>query len=459
MRPMILARFVIYSSLLTIWVSSSVLQAGASSSDPKTLEIPSVDTKQIEASNDLKKPVWLSEASVAVKESYDSNVFLTNADKANFPKIANVDSWVTSITPKVAVNFASLVTSDKNDKGVEQLSLSYAPEVVRYFEAATENYEAHRIATQVKGTVDSFSYNFNNQVNVINGNRNTPQYNQVSCWATSAVRERRDQLQEKGDLVLRNDWDQWFVRGVGSATYYDLNTYLYNPAIAQYSGWQNYCDRYDVNGGIDFGYKITPDFAVTLGYRHGHQDQSPFEWSPANTTNDYDRPMAGVEGKPLKWLSIQLQAGPDFHQYDTATTPVGHASELTRFFCDGTISAAITSRDTLSARVKQWQWVSSVGQQSYEDKLFAFTYKHQWFKKLSTAVGYSIQGATYDAPLVRSDWQYIYSLGVQYDVNEYFSITSDYSYTRGENDSDIVNLAPGREYSRHLVAFGLKTAF
>jgi hypothetical protein len=441
----------------SLWAGQEV-QTPSDPKDTKQLEVASVDAKQIEATDVAKKPAWLTDVSVSVKETYDSNVFLTNADRAGLPPVANVSSWVTSVTPKVGFDFAPLINDPvASNKSIEVLSLAYAPEVVRYHDAATENYEAHRITTQIKGKADSFSYNFDNLLSFVEGNRDTPQYNQVNCWATTAVRERRDQMQDKGKLILRNDWEQWFVRGTGSVTYYDLNTYQVNNNLPQYAGWQDYVDRYDTNGGLDFGYKITKDFAVTLGYRRGHQYQQAFSWSSVSNTNDYDRALAGFEGKPLKWLKVEFQGGPDFHSYGD-TIAAGHQNDLTRAYLEGAVSAEVTSRDTLGFRMKQWQWVSSTGTASYEDKTFDFSYKRKLADKLTGSLGYLIQGAVYDAPTVRNDWQYTYTAGLKYDLNEHLSFTGDYSFIQGVDDS-YLNIAPGREYDRHLVTLGMRAAF
>lgn len=457
-----LAKAVLVLVLASTCVGRAGQEVKTAAADPKQIEAPVADAKQIKVSDDLKKPAWLTELSVTTKEVYDSNVFGADVNRtAAFPKIANVSSWMTSVTPKVAINFASMLNPDKGDKSVETLSLSYAPEVVRYYEAASENYEAHRVGTQFKGKLDSFSYSLDNAFVYIDGNENSPQYNTVSAYGSAIARERRDQMQERGKLVLRNDWDNWFVRGVANTTYYDLNTKTYNnSATSAHPGWQNWVDRYDVNGGIDFGYKVTKDFAATLGYRYGHQYQQNFNWAAgaATNTNDYNRVLAGVEGKPVKWLKIEVQGGPSFHSYDTNVTQVSHASDITQFFCEGNAVAEITSIDSLILSVKQWQWVSSTGVSSYEDKTYGAVYKRKWLKEFSTSAGILIQNSNYDAPTVRTDWLYTYSFGAQYALNEHLSFSADYSYSRGENGVD-ESSANGREFERNLVTLGVKAQF
>ena len=460
------SRSLVKAVLVLILATAGAVLAGqevkTGAVDPKQIEAPVADAKQIKVSDDLKKPAWLTELSVTTREVYDSNVFGTDVNRtAAFPKIANVSSWMTAVTPKVAVNFAPLLGADKDDKSVETLALSYAPEVVRYYDAATENYEAHRVGTQIKGKLDSFSYNLDSAFVYIDGNENSPQYSTASAYGTAIARERRDQMQERGKLVLRNDWEAWFVRGVANTTYYDLNTKTYdNSATSAHPGWQNWVDRYDVNGGIDIGYKITKDFAATLGYRYGHQYQQNFNWSagaPSNT-NDYNRVLGGFEGKPVKWLKVEVQGGPSFHSYDQNLAQPGHDNDITQFFCEGTAVAEITSVDSLALTVKQWQWVSSTGVSSYEDKTYGAVYKRKWLKEFSTTAGILIQNSNYDAPTIRTDWLYTYSFGAKYDLNEYLSFMADYSYSRGENGVD-ESTANGREFERNLVTLGVKAQF
>lgn len=430
--------------------------------DPKQIEAPLADAKQIQASDDMKKPAWLSELSLTTKEVYDSNVFGADVNRsAAFPKIANVSSWMTSVTPKIAINFVPLIDPSDGDKSVEALTVSYAPEVVRYYDAASENYEAHRIGTTFKGKVDSFSYSLDNSFMYLDGNKTSPQYATASAYGTAIARERRSQMQERGKLVLRNDWDQWFVRGVGTTCYYDLNTEHYdNSATSSRPGWQNWVDRFDVNYGIDVGYKVTQDFAATLGYRRGHQFQEHFNWAAgrASNDNDYDRVVAGVEGKPVKWLKIELQAGPSFHYYDNTLMATGHAQEIDQLYIDGNATIQITADDSIVLGVKQWQWVSSTGVASYEDKTYGATYKHKWTKEFSTTAGVLVQDSHYNAPTTRDDWLYTYSCGAAYAFNEHFTLTADYSYSRGENAMDDPS-ANGREFERNIVTLGVKAAF
>jgi hypothetical protein len=55
-------------------------------------------------------------------------------------------------------------------------------------------------------------------------------------------------------------------------------------AQALYEGYLNYIKRSHINGGLDLGYEVTPDVALTLGFRYGSQHQLP---STKAITSDY----------------------------------------------------------------------------------------------------------------------------------------------------------------------------
>lgn len=65
------------------------------------------------------------------------------------------------------------------------------------------------------------------------------------------------------------DIGKFFIRPAATLIYYDLQT-----VHVDVKGYQYYADRYDVNGGADFGHMLLPEFAAFLGYRYGYQYRS-----------------------------------------------------------------------------------------------------------------------------------------------------------------------------------------
>jgi hypothetical protein len=283
----------------------------------------------------LQKPAWLTDCSLGVKESYDNNVFLSGVDSKYLPASYSVPagsvaalkdewSWITTVSPKIGVNFAPLLGDQKI---FQTLSLAYAPDFAIYHDQDSESYNAHRFLTAIKGQAEPVSFSADNNFLFVDGSDLGPVYpgSLYSAFASTAARERREQIQDRANIAVQFDREQWFVRPVASLLFYDLMTEQIDPA--KYPGYQNYADRYDINGGVDAGYKIAAHTALTLGYRYGHQYQQTFAFSPYNSSSDYQRVLVGIEGKPWNWLEVKFQGGPDFREYGAAA-PVndgGHA--------------------------------------------------------------------------------------------------------------------------------------
>ena len=61
------------------------------------------ETPAANISSNWQKPSWLTDLSLGVKENYDDNVLLVSGDG-----LAPKSSWVTTLSPKVGINFAPL---------------------------------------------------------------------------------------------------------------------------------------------------------------------------------------------------------------------------------------------------------------------------------------------------------------------------------------------------------------
>ena len=418
----------------------------------------------------FKKPGWLTELSLGVKEGYDNNVYLSGVDAKFVPPtftppagsaaaMKDRSSWVTTVSPKAEVNLAPLL----QEQGLQSLSVAYALELAVYHDQPEESYEAHRFATLAQGKWGGFSFNLNNAFAYINGKRLGPTYPGalLSALATSVPRERRAQIQDRGNPVLQYDWERWFFRGTASVLYYDLMTEQLNV-----SGYQNYVDRYDINGGPEVGYRITPLLAATMGYRYGHQSQEQFTFSPYSSPSDYQRALLGVEGKPLKWLEFKLQGGPDFRIYapDTAShiTPV-HDKHPVKYYGEAGVTALVTPKDTLAFKYKQFQWVSSIGKVPYFDSSYDLIYRRQLSRAFRLDLGARWCSADYSSGNLptcrRDDRQYGFSAVLLYALNPHLSLSLGYSADLGRNAEDGIPNPETREYNRHLVSGGALLKF
>jgi len=418
-----------------------------------------------------KKPSWLADLSLDVKESYDDNIYLSGVDGKYLPPSYTVppgsvaalkdqSSFVTTVSPKIGVDFAPLLG---NQNTLQVFSLTYAPDFGFYHNEPTENYEAHRFPITVKGDRDSFSFSLDNRLSFIDGSREGPTYpgGLLNAYATCAPRERREQLNDQGTVFFQYDHDKWFVRPTASLLFYDMMTELRNV-----TGYQNYVDRYDVNGGADFGYHVEQQLAVTLGYRYGHQYQEQLSFSPYSSSSDYQRVLAGIEGKPWKWLQVKLQGGPDFRSYppDTAThiTPVSDKHPV-YYYGEASLIATLTTKDTLELRYRQFQWVSQLGNIPYFDSMYELSYRRKLSDRLTLDLGGSVLSSDYTSGNLpssqRDDYQYTVSAGLGYSFNAHVSAKLTYTFNAGRNAQDGVVAPQTREFDQNVISIAALFTF
>ena len=418
------------------------------------------------SSDSWAKPTWLTDLSAGVKESYDDNVLLVSGDG-----LKPQTSWVTGLTPKVGFDFAPLLGEANT---LQTLSLSYAPDLEFYHEAPAENYTANRIGNAIKLKTGDFSLGLDNSFLYNDGNQNAEiyavnpsgptgalQYDKFrNNFAHGVVRERLNQYQDRNTTTLQYDWDQFFVRPTASLLYYGLNTYQHNNSAAPYKGYQNYVNRYDVNGGTDVGYKVTQDTALTLGYRYGEQYQQRFSTAINNNNaaynpesgNDYQRVLLGLEGQPLSWLTVKLDGGPQFINYNPLAA-IGDKNVIT-YYGEAVVTAKINAKNSVAVNYKQWQWLSSTGYVPEFDSSYALTYHWSATPKLGLDLGGKLLQADYrsgndnglngtsaSAPSVRDDIDYSVSAGVSYAFTSHLSASLSYNYDLGKNNLSTAELA------------------
>lgn len=420
---------------------------------------------------EIEKPDWLTDCSVGVKEGYDNNVFMSGVDAKYLPStytapagsvVALKDrySWITTVSPKIGVNFAPLLGGQTNFPAVK---LVYAPDMVTYHDQTSESYNAQRVLASVKGVTDPVTFVADDNFVYIDGNRMGPYYpgNLMSAFATTADRERREQIQDRANVAVQFDQEQWFVRPVASLLYYNLMTEQLNV-----TGYQNYCDRYDVNGGADFGYKITPQLAVTLGYRYGHQYQQQYSFSPYSASSDYQRVLAGIEGNPCHWLNLKLVSGPDFRSYEgnsaSHITPMNNLHPV-EYYGEALAVATITPANTLTFKYKLWQWVSGSGKVPYSDGNYELVYHSKLTSKLGFDLGGKLMSWDFNSGNLpacrRHDLEYTASTGVNYAFNTHISVSLAYSAIWGRNDEADVTDPQTREFDQQIVSLGTQWTF
>jgi len=236
----------------------------------------------------------------------------------------------------------------------------------------------------------------------------------LNAYAATPPREHRQQVNGNATFACEYDHDNWFISPVASLLYWDMMTRLHD--VTRYL---NYANRYDVNGGADFGYRVEPRLAITLGYRYGHQYQEQFSFTRYSSSSNYQRVLLGIEGKPWKWLNVDIHAGPDFRDYpqDTAShiTPVTDKHPVT-YYGEANLTATLTSRDTITFKYKQWMFVSQLGNIPYFDSTYQLSYQRKWNNRLTLDLVGAILSSDYTSGNLpssrRDDYEYSVSAGL-----------------------------------------------
>jgi hypothetical protein len=374
---------------------------------------------------------WKPQAGLSVKESWDNNVLAVSGRGL----MAEQASWITTVSPLVGIGYAPAAS---RASVVQLAALSYAPDFVTFHNAPSESYNAHRFIGAVK----------------------------ENAYSIGTVRERREQLQDRADVTFQYDWRNCFVRPTATLLYYDMMTDLRNDPF-----YKNYADRSDVNGGLDFGYKISDSLAVTLGYRYGHQYQEAYHipgyaLDGYSSTSDYQRVLLGLEGKIFSWLKVSLRGGPDFRDYESNTashtTPLDDLHPI-KYYGEALLVATLTDKDTLTFKYKQWQWVSMTGVIPYFDSTYNLTYHRNVTKALGLELTGQALEANYNSGNLsacqRDDWQYTAAISLNYAFNAHFSATLAYTWEMGRSQEDNVANQQFREYDCHAVSLGASCKF
>ena len=458
LKQLLSSRLLAFSSLALVTLSAAV-PAFAGGKNPVPVD-PAI----------WQKPAWLTDLSLGVRETYDSNVFLAGADRGFYPlsipegdvATKNQSSWVTTISPKLGIDLVPLL--GKPD-ALKLFTLGYAPDCVIFHDTPSETYSSHRFTTAIKGGIAPVTVSLDNAFTYIDGSHQGLLYpGGASSYTNGTVRERRDQWQERTKACVKIDLGTVFIRPTVSLLYYDLATDFQNSSI-----YTNYVDRYDINGGADLGYNLTKETALTLGYRYGHQYQQtwPFDADQITSTNDYQRVLFGVEGSPVKWLKVEATAGPQFTTY-TDNRPFNGGVKAngrvdrnaSNVYGEASVTVTPTASDALVFKYKRWNWVSSTGKNVYVDSLYDLSYRHQITKALQLELGARAGQADYNPSAYRDDWDFTPSGGLRYAVTANLSVDASYTHDRGHNEQVVgVPFPSTREFNRNVVSSGVQWKF
>ena len=404
-------------------------------------------------------------AGLTIKETYDNNVYIL--DSAPAPAVVppagftiserKKDSFVTSVTPALALNYKPCAAA--------ALTLSYAPEVATYHSAHSEDNVTHRGAVNLSGTIKGVSYESLNSVIWIDGSDLGPvTIRPGDCRAIGGIplRDRRDALIFRDGLKVTVPAGKWFFRPVFSAYVHDFQTKQFpNSAPSSYI-YDNFVDRWDVNGGLDVGFEVLAKTKLVAGWRYGHQHQGRLLGATSPYSSDYQRILFGVEGTPVSWLKLGVLAGPDFRDWCGATPAAFDRNELL-WYVDATVTVLPTAGDTIALRATRYEQPAFTSHSIYEDIKYDLTWRHKLTGKWTVGAGLTVYIADWQAPVNREDLILTPSAMTSYAFNKHLTGELSWSYDRAINEVSTTaagaTYADGREFTRHLVSLAFKYTF
>lgn len=384
--------------------------------------------------------------STSVRLLEDTNLFLQ--EEAPLASGQTQRATPANVHDTAADALASVSLSWKRGPG-QTIDLTYSPELVRYFDHASENHTDHTVTGNLACQNGPWTLEAKGRYLHIDGSDEAPIYNALGgtpAIGGEPVRARRSQAIARGSAKLVRRYNGGWTRGV--AALFDQQFHTRERTAL---GYCNYTDRGEATVGVETGLEAGKDLALVAGVRVGRQRQANVLGAPLNFSNTLARYLVGLEGKVGKALKLSVLAGPDVRHYG-ASARAGF--ERTQHTAYGEANATWTpdKRDTLALSSKRYLWVASGGRGLYADALVDLTWKRQLSDKWSGSVGYNwhdYDTSHFNAWSPRHDRVYLTTLGVSRVFNAKTRIDLDLLNDRGRS---LVANTPGREYTRWTTA-------
>lgn len=397
-----------------------------------------------------RRPAWFTEVSVTSRVGYDSNIFGVDNAREGVP-LADRDARTASLGIRIAVSVSAMLEAPR-----DRLQLGYAPTANWFKGVAGEDHTQHRFTVTSAGRCGAWTWSLDSATTCTEGPEDSPRFNAYNIFGMGLVRDRRTQLQETGKAWVRYEGARWFARGMAATLINDYRTALRAPTAAE-AGRLNWVDRSDLNGGVDLGWKLSPATSLLVGGRLGRQQQATTSWLTKSSSNRYTRVLAGFEGRPTRWLSGSLLAGPDFRRYAAATQCMSDRTPVAWHYA-GSLTATLSATDSLTLTAKQERWLSSTGQSAYDARTLALAWQHGFAEAWSLQLAGQLQQGRYPAPIVRNDVACSGQAQLRWRATRQFAVTFDATVQSG---ADLVDLPAtgGRGFRRSQLGVGVQRAF
>lgn len=383
--------------------------------------------------------------SAALTSQYDDNIY-----QQNLGPLAGQTSWITALEPVAGVSI------EQADGPVTcALRLAYEADYRFFYEADSESYWRHNLAANIR--VSSGAWQFNTTANLQFTDGSTESIIWLPPGAVPAlgaieIRNRRRNLQYRQRLELRRELGRFFARGVYDGRLWDFMTEQRDVPF-----YQNFVDRDDLNGGLDWGWKAAAPLEVFVGYRVGHQNQPvlPFG-APVTYANTYHRALGGVNLRAGKRFQLAGEMGPSFHQFNGDTLWPGVAANQTLLYARGTASLFLPPHTTLRFHAGQHLLPSSSGRGAFQNLRCGATVEQALHPRLRAALDFTLEEYDFLPITARRDRTFTPAGSLDYTVSPHLSLGLFYSYTWADS---LVPDTAAREFDRHIVGGRLRAVY
>ena len=394
---------------------------------------------------------WKGTGELAVRFTYDSNVYLQDTPPS--PTVpgavpASVGSLVTSVSAKANVDF-------KPSAGFN-IAASYSPELTFFENAHGEDHVTHRAGLRLHGVVGVVTWQFQHSLTVISGNDEGPTFGGVGgapAIGGIPLRDRRDAIIYRNSFTAFHRHGRWFFRPAASSYVHDFRTEVRDPV--QFPNYQNFLDRNDLNVGLDAGYKAFADGYLFLAYRWGWQHEPKLPRVSYDYSNNYRRLLVGFEGRITRQTKLNLFVGPDWREFNHRP-PEGFDPNPRLTFIEGNLVHDLSKRDSVALTVRRFVQPAYGAASAYADITYEGVFRRVINDKVSAHCGFKAYAGQWLEPVMRRDWIYTTSAGISARTGN--TTTAELAWSIDRAQSDIPD-KPGREFTRHLVSVGLRSAF
>lgn len=383
------------------------------------------------------RPTWLVDPTLHVRAGVDTNPVAVGGS-------ASVLGTKDTATFAAGLSFA-LAAPTAPDRAAAKLS--YATEVVRFDEWASENHTSHRLAFSSRSQAGDWHWSLDDSTLWIDGSRDTLA-SLAACNGngTSLWRERRAQWQHRAKVFAQHEAGSTRIRIFGTLLDYDYLT-------RTEAGRASFADRSDLLAGVDAGWKRSDHSFWFVGARAGrqHQDTVPLPGGAFDYSNRYSRLIAGWEGKLTDATTLAFSAGPDFRRYDGhIDARVFPRRSHTLPWFDASLTSQLSPTVSLTAKTTRWAWLSSTGKSAYNDLAAELALAWSVTPKLSLRIATKAHQCSY-FPSVRNDWETLNSLGATYKLSSTLQLTADVLHHHGWNELPSLS---DRRFSRTMLSLG-----